>query len=418
MADQFDTWIDATQSQLARVQEALEDISGQLAQSHREYLNCRDGAVAVSSQATSLGGVRGRLLDSHNDLRTSSRHVALLSHSVEMAFSIPYLFRRMGVNLTDLVPPQVIEYNIPENRLVIEQAGPARLVLSNQNECHTLGLDQLGVDVPMRFELLGNQKRFELNIVIQGFLSVAQQTVSLQQAQLPQLCPPQAVTTQLRVTLLSRAFAEISRQMTASFFPPASFDMGLEKPVYTSAGILDSFRLFGVINRRPRAILPALERLPAWADAALKLASSELVAKVRDMMQQHGASLVDGPRFKAGNRFEVVGQKEVHEGIRIGCVEFSVTVRVRVTLDCHLSVPSSNEISFRASQVGSPDVDFESRPRLVPGVQRLIDRIVAELIDDYIPNIQLNETFRLSMAERLEIDLNATRLAAYMTLRV
>jgi hypothetical protein len=217
------------------------------------------------------------------------------------------------------------------------------------------------------------------------------------------------------VAFAARSFAGALGQTVT---PPADFDLGLSRPTYESVGIFDFFRIFGVTEKRPRGALPFLTSLPVWADTGVKIASGVFVDKVRKVLADNGASLIDGPHFRPGNRFEMTGELRTTVQTRIACVSFGAHIRVRVKLDCSLRVIGTNKIQFIAAQIGQPDVDVTTFPYLVPGLQNLIDLALGEIIERKIPNIRLApDPIVLGLATRIEIDLDSTRLAIYASLR-
>jgi hypothetical protein len=413
----FDEWVDGMKDRFRVIEGEIHALEQELLAERTRRTALWQLLQATTAEARALGARGGAYAAAGDGLRLSARRLALLTHSVEVAFTPAYVLRKMAVDMANLVPPQTIEYS-PGNRASVTQREPARLVLANGTACHAVGADQFGLDVPMRSEVLGNIREFELHAVVQPVIHRARAEVSVVPSRSPRVCPPEALPVEQRLAIVAAAIRSFATVLGTAITPPTGFDLGLGRPTYESVGVFDFFRLFGVTNKRPRGPLPFLTALPAWADAGVKVGASVLVDKVRAMLTENGATLVDGPHFLPGNRFEITGEMTQTVKKKIACVTFGAHIRVRVRLNCSIRVVETNKVQFIAAQVGDPSVDVTSFPYLVPGLQDLIEAVVAEIIEHKIPNIHLApdpESFDL--ATRLEVDLDATRLALYAALR-
>jgi len=372
----FEGWLSETKKAIAKVESLIGSLESEAkdVQTHIKAVVAEAGGFAGAAAAVEG---KGSVVERNATIAsTIRRSIAVLQHDTEIVVDRNFLLAKGQIDLGHIFEPYEGEFNSK-----IEQAAPATLVheSTGANDLPVPGQNTL--QIPIRVSLLGGQQDGAVHSnFAPRFSRSGSSRLSMTIARPPSYFGTANAAVALQIE--ERATRELGTSLGLVSFDIPQLDLLPTGGRFNAAWIDDHLRCLGTSARRRtrRQLLPAV---PGGFDLALKFDQEYIWQIVRAEVAKQDSEIFSGPKVTGARAFSLQAGIRRSGGARVGCVDFTWTLTVKVSLLFELAVINRNVLVISGKQVGSPRVDFDLPTAidwLLPGLERIVEAYIANKV--------------------------------------
>jgi hypothetical protein len=153
-------------------------------------------------------------------------------------------------------------------------------------------------------------------------------------------------------------------------------------------------------RRSRRKFLPAV---PTGFELAMKFDQEFVWRLVRDQVAEQGSLIFNGPTVTGPKSFSLTAGIRDSGGVRIGCVDFTWSFTVKVSLVFELTVKKKNVLVISGKQNGKPDIDIKL-PGQLDWMFMGLKKIVEDYIADKVPALEaISAQYVIGNARQIDV---------------
>ncbi len=386
MAD-FDTWIKETKTQLTALNSAIDNSNSEMNGSITKLKTFRDDTGNIYTNLKTTSSTMGNYFRANENLRSALSTLAFIGHDAETIIDVSYFLKRSGIDLS-----RILSEDINQEEIQVSQNGTAKLVDSS-DACSTVNDGYLGIVIPLKITVLGQQKMVDLTASI--FLNhndYESKALIVQLSHNATYCPENAFNLSTGLKFLNFTQPIIESRLQNYGYNMGDITIGSRPTILYGASLNKKFlRIYISFGFKGKRKMPVLTGPLLGFDVLIKLGNDFIRDAVAAEISRLGLSISSGPIYNSPSSFSLSIQYTYSDSIKIGCVTIGYKIVVEAKVNVVISVLRRSKIIMQVDKLTEPQI-VEITGDWIPGID-LIKKVTNLFLSRFEKALDFTQTY-------------------------